>query len=152
MTHGRLPVCTRLRFAILPVLFFTALGAQAAPNGTVNTATVQTSAADGSTAITDTDTVPPSEAALDSAITTSAPPTLKQTMQPSNQDFSAANQQLLTRNAALKRQVNDLQTQVNVLIYESQGQLFLYGALTSLISLMIGALVTWLILSRRSRW
>ena len=78
--------------------------------------------------------------------------TLADERQPTNSALSSANQQLLSRNAQLQRQVNDLQTQVNVLIYESKGQLFLYGALTVLISLLTGVFVSWLVFRRRGRW
>lgn len=84
--------------------------------------------------------------------TTAKRPTLQSTLQPSHKALAAANQTLLSRNAQLQRQVNDLQTQVNVLIYESKGQLFLYGALTVLVSLLLGAGISWLVLSRRTRW
>ncbi len=73
-------------------------------------------------------------------------------MQPSDKALSDANQELLSRNAQLQRQVNDLQTQVNVLIYESKGQLFLYGAFTVLISLLVGVFISWLVFVRRERW
>lgn len=72
--------------------------------------------------------------------------------EPTNNEFSQANQQLLTRNAQLQHQVNDLETQVNVLVNERSGQLFLYGALTVLVSLLTGVLITWLIIGRRERW
>lgn len=78
--------------------------------------------------------------------------TLAAQMQPSNKALSAANQDLLSRNAQLQRQINDLQTQVNVLIYESKGQLFLYGAFTVLISLLVGIFISWLVFVRRQRW
>lgn len=73
-------------------------------------------------------------------------------LQPSNKALSDANQELLSRNAQLQRQVNDLQTQTNVLVYESKGQLFLYGAFTVLISLLVGIFVSWLVFVRRERW
>ncbi|WP_227678425.1 hypothetical protein [Psychrobacter vallis] len=73
-------------------------------------------------------------------------------LQPSNKALSDANQELLSRNAQLQRQVNDLQTQANVLVYESKGQLFLYGAFTVLISLLVGIFVSWLVFVRRERW
>ena len=79
-------------------------------------------------------------------------PTLAAELQPTDKALSAANQQLLSRNAQLQRQVNDLQTQVNVLVYESQGQLFLYGAFTVLISLLVGIFISWLVFVRRERW
>ena len=73
-------------------------------------------------------------------------------LQPSNKALSEANQELLSHNAQLQRQVNDLQTQVNVLVYESKGQLFLYGAFTVLISLLVGIFISWLVFVRRERW
>lgn len=85
-----------------------------------------------------------------------APPqagdTLAAQIQPTDKALSAANQELLSRNAQLQRQVNDLQTQVNVLVYESKGQLFLYGAFTVLGSLLVGIFVSWLVFVRRERW
>ncbi len=78
--------------------------------------------------------------------------TLAAQLKPSNDALSEANQKLLTQNAQLQRQVNDLQTQANVLVYESQGQLFLYGAFTVLISLLVGIFVSWLVFVRRERW
>ena len=85
----------------------------------------------------------------------STPPandTLAAQLQPSDKALSDANQALLSRNAQLQRQVNDLQTQVNVLVYESKGQLFLYGSFTVLISLLVGIFVSWLVFVRRERW
>lgn len=73
-------------------------------------------------------------------------------LQPSSKALSDANQALLSRNAQLQRQVNDLQTQTNVLVYESKGQLFLYGAFTVLISLLVGIFISWLVFVRRDRW
>lgn len=78
--------------------------------------------------------------------------TLAAQIQPTDKALSAANQELLSRNAQLQRQVNDLQTQVNVLVYESKGQLFLYGAFTVLGSLLVGIFVSWLVFVRRERW
>ena len=78
--------------------------------------------------------------------------TLAAQLQPSNKALSAANQELLSRNAQLQRQVNDLQTQANVLVYESKGQLFLYGAFTVLLSLLVGIFISWLVFVRRERW
>ena len=140
MTYRRLPAHKGQRFAVLFILLATVLGAHAAPN---SAATPPTVAADANIE-TESDTAASS--------VTATPPTLQQTLQPSNQTLAATNQELLRRNATLQRQVTDLQTQVNVLIYESKGQLFLYGALTTLVSIAIGALISWLILSRRTRW
>lgn len=78
--------------------------------------------------------------------------TLAAQLQPSEKALSDANQQLLSRNAQLQRELNDLQTQVNVLVYESKGQIFLYGAFTVLISLLVGIFVSWLVFVRRERW
>lgn len=78
--------------------------------------------------------------------------TLAEQLQPTDAALSEANQTLLSRNAQLQRQVNDLQTQANVLVYESKGQLFLYGAFTVLISLLVGIFISWLVFVRRERW
>lgn len=78
--------------------------------------------------------------------------TLAAQLQPEPTALSAANQKLVSENISLQRQVNDLQTQVNVLIYESKGQLFLYGAFTVLIGLLIGMFISWLLFRRRVRW
>lgn len=80
------------------------------------------------------------------------PNSLAAQLQPTDNALSAANQELLSRNAKLQREVNDLQTQVNVLIYESKGQMFLYGAFTVLISLLVGIFISWLVFVRRQRW
>ena len=78
--------------------------------------------------------------------------TLAAQLKPTDSALSEANQTLLSRNAQLQRQVNDLQTQANVLVYESKGQLFLYGAFTVLISLLVGIFISWLVFVRRERW
>lgn len=122
-----------------------AMSAHAAPTLTVTDPTVDS--ADEQTVAnqtTNTESTPNS--------TTSASNTLAAQMQPSDKALSAANQDLLSRNAQLQRQVNDLQTQANVLVYESKGQLFLYGAFTVLISLLVGVFISWLVFVRRQRW
>ena len=78
--------------------------------------------------------------------------TLAAQLQPEPTALSAANQKLVSENISLQRQVDDLQTQVNVLIYESKGQLFLYGAFTVLIGLLVGVFISWLLFRRRERW
>ncbi|WP_312750792.1 hypothetical protein [Psychrobacter sanguinis] len=80
------------------------------------------------------------------------PNSLASEMQPSDSDLSAANQELLSRNAQLQRDVNDLETRVNVLINERSGQLFMYGAVTMGVSLFLGVLLGGFIFSRRDRW
>ena len=108
-------------------------------------------AADTQTAVSQI-TVPVTETVSATKPTTDIANTLAAQLQPSNKALSAANQELLSRNAQLQRQVNDLQTQANVLVYESKGQLFLYGAFTVLISLLVGIFISWLVFVRRERW
>ena len=89
----------------------------------------------------------------DNSVTASAiVPTLAMQRQPTPSALSTANQNLVSENIKLQRQVNDLQTQVNVLIYESKGQLFVYGAMTALLSLLLGAFISWLVFRSRTRW
>ena len=125
------------KYSFASIIVITAISAQAAPTVTNN----------------DLAATPP---AMNPKISAqSMPPandTLAAQLQPSDKALSNANQALLSRNAQLQRQVNDLQTQVNVLIYESKGQLFLYGAFTVLISLLVGIFVSWLVFVRRERW
>ena len=116
----------------------TAVGAQAAPADAVASQPDTSVAADGQIDTT-----------LSSTVLT---PTLAMQRQPAPSALSTANQKLVTENVSLQRQVDDLQTQVNVLIYESKGQLFVYGAMTALISLALGVFISWLIFRRRSRW
>lgn len=80
------------------------------------------------------------------------PNSLASGMQPSDSELSAANQELLSRNAQLQRDVNDLETRVNVLINERSGQLFMYGAVTVAVSLCLGIVLGGFIFSRRGRW
>ena len=115
-----------------------------AANNASQTADTQTAASQTTAPVTET--VSATKPATD--ITN----TLAAQLQPSNKALSAANQELLSRNAQLQRQVNDLQTQANVLVYESKGQLFLYGAFTVLISLLVGIFISWLGFVRRERW
>ena len=115
-----------------------------AANNASQTTDTQTAASQTTAPVTDTtSTAKP---------TTDITNTLAAQLQPSNKALSAANQELLSRNAQLQRQVNDLQTQANVLVYESKGQLFLYGAFTVLISLLVGIFISWLVFVRRERW
>lgn len=80
------------------------------------------------------------------------PNSLANDMQPNDSELSVANQELLSRNAQLQRDVNDLETRVNVLINERSGQLFMYGAVTVAVSLFLGILLGGFIFSRRERW
>lgn len=79
-------------------------------------------------------------------------PSLAAARMPSEVALSEANQKLLTDNARLEREVNDLQTQVNVLVNERSGQLFLYGVITALGSFFIGGLMSWFFIGRRKGW
>ncbi|WP_230655868.1 hypothetical protein [Psychrobacter sp. I-STPA10] len=78
--------------------------------------------------------------------------TLASQLQPTPSELSEANQQLLSRNAQLQRDVNDLQTQVNVLVNERSGQLYMYGAMTVVAGILVGIFIGWLVFARRERW
>ncbi len=139
-----------IKAVLVASIIFSAVGAHAAsaiPTAEPDVATSDSAAAVATTEAAATNTVRP-------AATTDAEgrPTLAAQLQPTDKALSAANQQLLTRNAQLQRQVNDLQTQANVLVYESKGQIFLYGAFTVLISLIVGIFISWLVFVRRERW
>ena len=130
--------------SLAAVILIAAMSAHAAPtvtNTSVNTGTTDPLAEQAATAPV---TTPNSSLDINN--------TLAAQLQPSNKALNTANQELLSRNAQLQRQVNDLQTQANVLVYESKGQLFLYGAFTVLISLLVGIFVSWLVFVRRERW
>ena len=132
--HHRYSLAT----VLLMLTLMTAVGAQAAPADAVASQPDTSVAADGQ---------------IDTTLTSTAlTPTLAMQRQPAPSALSTANQKLVTENVSLQRQVDDLQTQVNVLIYESKGQLFVYGAMTALISLALGVFISWLIFRRRSRW
>ncbi|WP_227669869.1 hypothetical protein [Psychrobacter sp. N25K4-3-2] len=130
--------------SLAAVMLIAAMSTHAAPtvtNTSVNTGTTDPLAEQAATAPV---TTPNSSLDINN--------TLAAQLQPSNKALNTANQELLSRNAQLQRQVNDLQTQANVLVYESKGQLFLYGAFTVLISLLVGIFVSWLVFVRRERW
>ncbi|WP_227681069.1 hypothetical protein [Psychrobacter alimentarius] len=136
---------TVYKTAMTSVMLFMAVSVNAAPT---------TNAIDDPAAVSASTTPVP---AGQQATTVSAPASTNNTLlaaqlQPSTQALSDANQALLSRNAQLQREVNDLQTQANVLVYESKGQLFLYGAFTVLISLLVGIFISWLVFVRRDRW
>lgn len=139
--------------SVASLMMFASLSVQAAPTvtnadpaaGTPNTA-VQVAPLNTAAA-----TVPASATNANKPVTNISD-TLAAQLQPSTKALSEANQELLSRNAQLQRQVNDLQTQVNVLVYESKGQLFLYGAFTVLASLLVGIFISWLVFVRRERW
>lgn len=142
--------------SVAGLMLFASLTVQAAPTvtnadpaaGTPNTAAQVTPL--NSAVNTAATTAPVS--ATNAKPATNISDTLAAQLQPSTKALSEANQELLSRNAQLQRQVNDLQTQVNVLVYESKGQLFLYGAFTVLASLLVGIFISWLVFVRRERW
>jgi len=78
--------------------------------------------------------------------------TIAATYTPKIDALNQQNKALLTQNLTLQQRVDSLQTQVDVLIYERQGQLFLYGAVTVLISMLIGAGLARLFWRQASRW
>lgn len=85
--------------------------------------------------------------------TTPTPPPLPSYKPQKESELSKANTELLAKNSELESRVAELTTQVNVLVNERSGQLFLYGALITLFSLAIGAGATWLILNKKkSDW
>ena len=136
---------TVYKTAMTSFILLAAISVHAAPTTNAVDATAPTSAS--------TTPVPAGQ----QATAVSAPASTNNTLlaaqlQPSTQALSNANQALLSRNAQLQREVNDLQTQANVLVYESKGQLFLYGAFTVLISLLVGIFISWLVFVRRDRW
>ena len=131
--------------SIVSVIFMVAISVQAAP--TVTTIDVTDPSITTPVPAQPIPTVqPPKNSVMNISDTLAAQ------LQPSEKALSDANQQLLSRNAQLQRELNDLQTQVNVLVYESKGQIFLYGAFTVLISLLVGIFVSWLVFVRRERW
>ena len=136
---------TVYKTGVTSVMLFMAVSVNAAPT---------TNAIDDPAVVSaSTPPVPTNQQATTASTPASTNNTLLATqLQPSTQALSDANQELLSRNAQLQREVNDLQTQANVLVYESKGQLFLYGAFTVLISLLVGIFVSWLVFVRRDRW
>lgn len=136
---------TVYKTGVTSVMLFMAVSVNAAPT---------TNAIDDPAVVSaSTPPVPAGQQATTASTPASTNNTLLATqLQPSTQALSDANQELLSRNAQLQREVNDLQTQANVLVYESKGQLFLYGAFTVLISLLVGIFISWLVFVRRDRW
>lgn len=78
-------------------------------------------------------------------------PTLLEMQAPDDNELSAANTALLAKNAELERQIDTLTTQNNVLVQERSGQLFMYGAMTAIASLLLGFMLSRL-LTRKDRW
>lgn len=114
----------------------------------INTAHAQSSTSTpATTSGSDTDVPPP-------PINPHKPdaPTLAELQGISNEALSDANTELLAKNAELQNRVDELTTQVNVLVNERSGQLFLYGALTVIISFFLGFALARLLFIRRKNW
>ena len=79
-------------------------------------------------------------------------PTLAELQGISDEALSDANTELLAKNAELQSRVDELTTQVNVLVNERSGQLFLYGALTVIVSFILGFALARLLFIRRKDW
>lgn len=80
-------------------------------------------------------------------------PTIAELLAPNDGELSRANGELLAKNAALETRVDELTTQLNVLVNERSGQLFLYGVITVLASLIIGFIIGFTMANRkRSNW
>lgn len=81
-------------------------------------------------------------------------PSIEEIAAPNNSELSKANAELLVKNAELERRVDELTTQVNVLTHERSGQLFLYGVMTVIVTIVLcilaGAIIT--MRGQRSRW
>lgn len=77
--------------------------------------------------------------------------TYLKSIMPDDSELSKANTELLAKNANLMRELESLNTQVNVLVQERTNQLFVYGAITAIVSLVIG-FVLGKLTSRQGRW
>lgn len=76
-------------------------------------------------------------------------PTLAELNNPDDSQLSRANIELLAKNNELQRRVDELTTQVNVLVNERGGQLFLYGAISTLVSFILGFILASFVMKRR---
>lgn len=91
---------------------------------------------------TQTEQAPDAQMVIDTFLDNSTDtPTLLQAQIPTSAQFDDANAKLLAQNSALTRQVDDLQTQVNVLVQERATQFYVYGVLTCIICTLFGALL-----------
>lgn len=77
--------------------------------------------------------------------------TYLKSIMPDDSELSKANTELLAKNTELTRQIESLNTQVNILVQERTNQLFIYGGMTAVISLVIGFVLAKLT-SRQGRW
>lgn len=79
----------------------------------------------------------------------SEPPTLLDASLPDDRKLLLANNELLAKNAELNRRVDTLTTQVNVLVQERSGQLYIYGAMTAIFCVILGFVFAKLTTKRR---
>ncbi|WP_066801547.1 hypothetical protein [Moraxella oblonga] len=80
-------------------------------------------------------------------------PTLAELQKPDESELSQANTDLLAKNAELQSRVDELTTQVNVLVNERSGQMFFYGAMSVLAGLFVGIGSVWFIVNKnKSDW
>lgn len=80
-------------------------------------------------------------------------PTLADLQNPDESELSQANLDLLAKNAELQSRVDELTTQVNVLVNERSGQMFLYGMMSVLLGLVVGIGLMWFVVSKnKSDW
>lgn len=76
-------------------------------------------------------------------------PTLAELQAPNESELSQANTELLAKNAELQGRIDELTTQVNVLVNERSGQLFLYGAVSTFMSFMAGFVLAWVFIQKK---
>ncbi|MDO4450268.1 MAG: hypothetical protein Q4B79_04830 [Moraxella sp.] len=76
-------------------------------------------------------------------------PTLADLQDPNESELSQANMDLLAKNSELQGRIDELTTQVNVLVNERSGQLFLYGAVSTFMSFVAGFGLAWILANKK---
>lgn len=137
-----------MRVAILTALLVTALLpavslAQNIPTNTPNTTSVTASTSDDTSESEHTESQAPVSPHDPNA------PTLAELAEPDDNELSRANTQLLAKNSELQGRIDELTTQVNVLVNERSGQLFLYGVISTLVSFILGFILASLIIKHK---
>ncbi|AWY19788.1 hypothetical protein LP123_04265 [Moraxella bovis] len=140
-----------MRVAIITALLATALLpvvslAQTASNATSGTPTASTNrnASESENAESQTPVPPPPASPHDPNA-----PTIAELNSPDDNELSRANTELLAKNSELQGRIDELTTQVNVLVNERSGQLFLYGVISTLVSFILGFILASLIMKRK---
>ncbi|MDO5050369.1 MAG: hypothetical protein Q4D68_01380 [Moraxella equi] len=144
-----------MRVAIITALLATALLpavslAQTAPTNTPNatsgtpTASTNGNASESENAESQTPVPPPPASPHDPNA-----PTIAELNSPDDNELSRANTELLAKNSELQGRIDELTTQVNVLVNERSGQLFLYGVISTLVSFILGFILASLIMKRK---